>query len=123
MERGKHITLLPYVQITRRCVVPVSGNIASQASKSGASSGRRQNPDGLYQDVLLQSWVSGASRKYWIVRRAATNDPLQSVSASAHLEAIHQRERAHIVARDREAMQDTGSKDLELTSPWMERTW
>jgi hypothetical protein len=82
----------------------------------------RQNPDDLYQDVLLQTWVSGASRKYWIVRQALKHDPLRIFSGSAHLDAIHQREQAHIAACDREAMQETGVKELELTSPWMERT-
>jgi hypothetical protein len=42
--------------------------------------------------------------------------------SSAHLEAVHRRERAYIAARDREAMRETGVKELELTSPWMERT-
>ena len=29
---------------------------------------RRRNPDNLYEDVLLQSWGSGPSRRYWIVQ-------------------------------------------------------
>jgi hypothetical protein len=36
---------------------------------------RRQNPDALYRDVLLQTWVSGA-RKYWIAHDAVTPNPL-----------------------------------------------
>ncbi len=87
-----------------------------------ATAPRRRNPDDLYHDVLLQSWVSGASRKYWIVRRADAHDPLRVFSSSTHLEAVHRRERAYIAARDREAMHETGVKELELTSPWMERT-
>jgi hypothetical protein len=83
---------------------------------------RRKNPDDLYQDVFLQSWVSGASRKYWIVRQAVPGNPPRSFSDSVDLKAIHQRERAHIAHNERQAMQDTGSKDLALTTPWMERT-
>jgi hypothetical protein len=82
---------------------------------------RRQNPDTLYKDMLLQTWVSGA-RKYWIVRGAATCKPPQSFSSSSYLEAIHERERAYIIASEREAMKETGSKELELTSLWIERT-
>ncbi|KFZ18624.1 hypothetical protein V501_01110 [Pseudogymnoascus sp. VKM F-4519 (FW-2642)] len=87
-----------------------------------APSKRKRNPDDLYQDVLLQSWGSGASRKYWIVHQAATNDPLRIFSSSSHLEAMHEREREHIAAYNRAAKQETGSKDLELTGLWMERT-
>ncbi|KFZ16922.1 hypothetical protein V502_04827 [Pseudogymnoascus sp. VKM F-4520 (FW-2644)] len=82
----------------------------------------RKNPDRLYQDVLLQSWVSGASRKYWIVRQVVPLNPPWILSDLVDLEAIHQRERAHIAHNDQQAMQDTGSKDLALTTPWMERT-
>jgi hypothetical protein len=74
-----------------------------------------RNPDALYQDVLLQTWV-WLARKYWIVREAATSNSLRSFSSSSYLEAIHERERAHIAASEREAMKETGSKELELTS-------
>jgi hypothetical protein len=85
-----------------------------------ALSTRRRNPDDLYQDVQLQTWATVSSRKYWIVRGALTHDQLRIFSGSSHLDAIHQRERAHIAACDQEAMQETGVKELELTSPWME---
>lgn len=49
----------------------------------------RLDPDDLYQDMLLQTWVSGASCKYWIVRQALTHNPLRVFSGSAHLDAIH----------------------------------
>jgi hypothetical protein len=97
-------------------------HVSSCCPPPRAPSTRRRNPDDLYQDVQLQTWASGASRKYWIVRRALTHDPLRIFSGSSHLDAIHQRERAYIAACDREAMQETGVKKLELTSPWMERT-
>jgi hypothetical protein len=71
--------------------------------------------------VLLQTWVSGA-RKYWIVHEAATRKPPQSFSSSSYLEAIHERERAYVAASGQAVMQETGSKELELTSWWMERT-
>ncbi|OBT42125.1 hypothetical protein VE00_08325 [Pseudogymnoascus sp. WSF 3629] len=87
-----------------------------------ATSKRRRNPDDLYQDVLLQSWGSGACRKYWIVHQAATNDALRIFSSSSHLEAMHEREREHIAAYNRAAKQERGSKELELTGLWMERT-
>jgi hypothetical protein len=72
--------------------------------------------------VLLQTWGSGALRRYWIVHQASHQEPLRIFSSSSHLEAIHERERAHSAARNRETMQETGVKELELTSPWMERT-
>ena len=87
-----------------------------------ATSSRRRNPDDLYQDVLLQTWGTGALRRYWIVHQASHQEPLRIFSSSSHLEAIHERERARIAARNRETMQETGVKELELTSPWMERT-
>ncbi|KFZ15397.1 hypothetical protein V501_02725 [Pseudogymnoascus sp. VKM F-4519 (FW-2642)] len=40
----------------------------------------------------------------------------------SHLDAIHQREQAHIAACDQGATEETGVKDLEVTSPWMKRT-
>ena len=82
---------------------------------------RRRNLDSLYQDVLLQTWVSEV-RKYWTVRDAATPNPLRSVSSSSYLEAIHKRERALVADSEREAMKKIGSKELELTILWMERT-
>jgi hypothetical protein len=82
---------------------------------------RRRNPDTLYRDVLLQTWVSGA-RKYWIVCEASTPNPLRRFSRSSYLEAIHERERAHVATSERAALQETGSKELELTSLWMDRT-
>jgi hypothetical protein len=82
---------------------------------------RRRNPDTLYHDVLLQTWVSGA-RKYWIVREASAPNPPRSVSSSSYLEAIHERERAHVAASERDAMKETGSKEFDLTSLRMERT-
>ena len=96
-------------------------HVSSCCPPPNPPSRQRRNPDTLYQDVLLQTWVSGA-RKYWIVRGAATCKPLQSFSSSSYLEAIHERERAHVIASEREAMKETGSKELELTSLWMERT-
>jgi hypothetical protein len=82
---------------------------------------RRRNPDTLYRDVLLQTWVSGA-RKYWIVCEASTPNPLRRFSRSSYLEAIHERERAHVATSERAALQETGSKELELTSLWIDRT-
>lgn len=81
----------------------------------------RRNPDELYQDVLLQTWVSGGSRRYWIVRPPLLKGPLRAFSISAHLDTIHQREQADIAACDQEAMQETGVNELELTSPWMDQ--
>ena len=81
----------------------------------------RRNPDTLYRDVLLQTWVFGA-RKYWTVREAASTNPLRSFSSSTYLESIHERERALVAASEREAMKETGSKEFDLTSLWMERT-
>ncbi|KAH8591171.1 hypothetical protein B0O99DRAFT_719407, partial [Bisporella sp. PMI_857] len=100
----------------------ITRHVSSCCPPPRASSVRRRNPDDLYQDVRLQTWVAGASRQYWIVRQALKDDPLRIFSGSAHLDAIHQRERAYIAACDREAMQETGIKELELTSLWMERT-
>lgn len=100
----------------------MSRHVSSCYSLPHAPSTRRRSPDDLYQDVLLQAWVSGASRKYWTVHQTSTPNALQIFSGSAHLEAIHQREQAHIAARNRDAMHETGMKELELTSPWMERT-
>ncbi|KFY47387.1 hypothetical protein V494_00012 [Pseudogymnoascus sp. VKM F-4513 (FW-928)] len=97
-------------------------HVSSCCPRRHTSSTRRRNPDDLYQDVQLQTWATGSSRKYWIVHGAPTNDELRIFSDSSHLDAIHKRERAHIAACDREAMQETGVKGLELTSPWMKRT-
>jgi hypothetical protein len=91
-------------------------HVSSCCSPPRVPSRRRRSPDDIYQDVFLQTWVSGASRKYWIVREASTHDPLWISSNSSCLEAIHERERAHIAACDREAIQETGSKALELNS-------
>ena len=97
-------------------------HVSSCCAPPRVSSKRRLNLDDLYQDVLLQSWASRASRKYWIVHRASAHDPLRIFSGSSHLEAIHERERAYVAASERAAMQETGSKELELTSLWIERT-
>lgn len=85
------------------------------------SSRHRRNPDTLYRDVLLQTWVFG-TRKYWTVCEAANTNPLRSFSSSTYLESIHERERALVAATEREAMKETGSKEFDLTSLWMERT-
>lgn len=100
----------------------ITRHVSSCCAPPCAPSKRRRNPDDLYQDVFLQTWTSGASRRYWIVRQPSTDRPLRIFSGSSHLDAIHERERAHVADSEREAMQETGSKDLELTSLWMERT-
>jgi hypothetical protein len=59
-----------------------------------ALSTRRRNPDDPYQDVQLQTWATGASRRYWIVRGALTHGPLRIFSGSSHLEATGNPKRA-----------------------------
>lgn len=54
----------------------MSRHVSSCYSLPHAPSTRRRSPDDLYQDVLLQAWVSGASRKYWTVHQTSTPNAL-----------------------------------------------
>jgi hypothetical protein len=48
-----------------------------------ATSSRRRNPDDLYQDVLLQTWGSGALRRYWIVHGRSQWDESALIQTAA----------------------------------------
>jgi hypothetical protein len=58
---------------------------------SQATSSRIGN---LYDDVYLQTWTHGASRRYWIVKKdESTIRPVAGRGVSEHIESPHQRER------------------------------
>jgi hypothetical protein len=59
-------------------------HVSSCCPPPRAPSRRRQNPDALYREVLLQTWVCGA-RKYWIVRDVSTVQPLYKNIVENHL--------------------------------------
>ncbi|KAH8749809.1 hypothetical protein BGZ57DRAFT_1019545 [Hyaloscypha finlandica] len=81
--------------------------------------------DTLYDNVSLQAWTQGASRKYWTVRqhgslmRCPVNPDVQ-----AHLQSVHNRERNRLELDKRAASysMDTGIQTLAGTRLWAERT-
>jgi hypothetical protein len=82
----------------------------------------RSAVDDLFYDVLLQTWVHGASRQYWTVHRPEPGrTPSADPSTNSHVHAMHKGERERIMTQVDERM-DIGLQTLENTRPWMERT-
>ncbi|KAH6689252.1 hypothetical protein BKA61DRAFT_717673 [Leptodontidium sp. MPI-SDFR-AT-0119] len=66
----------------------------------------------LYDDVYLQTWTHGASRRYWIVKK----------NGSTIRPSARQRERARAEEQERTQSTNTIAPTLAGTRPWMERT-
>jgi hypothetical protein len=75
----------------------------------------RSKIDDLFRDVLLQSWVHGSSRQYWIVRWPENTCHLSSdLSTPSPVRAMPERERERIMAQANLAM-ETSPQTLENT--------
>ncbi|KAF1348298.1 hypothetical protein EJ07DRAFT_141904, partial [Lizonia empirigonia] len=79
--------------------------------------------DGLYDDVFLQTWGDGPTRKYWTVSmKGSTLRQLSLPCADEHVKLVREREQARREEQQRTALTDTGTQTLQNTGPWMERT-
>ncbi|KAL5320126.1 hypothetical protein ACEPPN_010927 [Leptodophora sp. 'Broadleaf-Isolate-01'] len=79
--------------------------------------------DNLYDDVYLQTWTHGASRRYWIVKKnGSTIRPVAGRGVSEHIKSARQRERARAEEQERTQSTNTIALTLAGTRPWMERT-
>jgi hypothetical protein len=51
----------------------------------------------LYDDVYLQTWTHGASRRYWIVKKnGSTIRPVTGRGVSEYIQSTHWRERIRL---------------------------
>src|SRR6187402_299577 len=85
----------------------------------------RSRIDDLYDDVYLQTWTHGASRKYWIVQKdGSLHRPATGPETRAHLLSVWEREHMHLEREDQPRVYstDTGTRTLAATGPWMDRT-
>jgi hypothetical protein len=79
--------------------------------------------DDLYDDVFLQTWGDGPTRKYWTVAINGTAlRPLMLPHADEHLRSVRERELARREEQQSIAVSSTGFQTLQNTGPWMERT-
>ena len=79
----------------------------------------------LYDDVYLQTWTNGATRRYWTVRKdGRTIRPVVGRGAEEHLQSVYKREYARLQAQERLQSNyiDSGAQTFVATGPWMERT-
>jgi hypothetical protein len=90
-------------------------HIQKRASKSRA--------DDLYDDVFLQTWGDGSTRKYWTVLVDGTVlRPVHLPCVNDHLASLREREQIRRAEKDRTVLADTGPQTLQSIGPWMERT-
>lgn len=76
-----------------------------------------------HDDVYLQTWTYGASRRYWIVKKdGSTIRPVAGRGVSEHIESAYQREPAWAMERERTHSTNTAALTLAGIRPWMERT-
>jgi hypothetical protein len=79
----------------------------------------RSKIDDLFRDVLLQSWVHGSSRQYWIVRWPENTCHLSSdLSTPSPVRAMHERERERIMAQADLAMETSPRRSRTLVHGW-----
>ncbi|KAF1354068.1 hypothetical protein EJ07DRAFT_29622, partial [Lizonia empirigonia] len=84
---------------------------------------RQCETDDLYDDVFLQTWGDGSTRKYWTVSmNGSTLRQLSLPCADEHLKLVREREQARREEQQRIALTDMGTQTLQNTGPWMERT-
>jgi hypothetical protein len=75
--------------------------------------------DGLYDDVFLQTWGDGPTRKYWTVSMdGSTLRQLSPPCADEHLKLVREREQARREEQQRTALTDMGTQTLQNTGPW-----
>jgi hypothetical protein len=94
-------------------------------SKEHLSGGQafRQRIDPYYDDVYLQTWTHGATRRYWTVERnGSTIRPVDGGEAGEHIQLVHDRERMRAEEQKRIYSSNTATPTLAGTRPWMERT-
>jgi hypothetical protein len=81
--------------------------------------------DDLYDDVFLQTWGGGPTRKCWTNVISVNGSTLRQANlpcADKHLKSVREREQARRDEQQRIALTDTGTQTLQNTGPWMERT-
>ncbi|KAL5434706.1 hypothetical protein PMIN06_011321 [Paraphaeosphaeria minitans] len=98
----------------------LTGHLSTLHLRERAS---RQRTDPLYDDVFLQTWSDGPTRKYWTVSvNGNVSRQVTLPGAEEHLKSVREREHTRRKEQQRIAMADTGSQAMQNTGPWMERT-
>lgn len=89
----------------------------------GGRQASRQRIDPYYDDVYLQTWTHGATRRYWTVERnGSTIRPVDGQGAVEHIQLVHDRERVRAEGQKRTHSTIAATLTLAGTRPWMERT-
>ncbi|KAM6506734.1 hypothetical protein FALCPG4_018851 [Fusarium falciforme] len=82
----------------------------------------RRDLDQQFECVYLQTWTTGSTRKYWIIKRGGSIvRPVDGPAVQAHLRAVLTRE---LDRRQRPAAAEPAGEmtAFALQRPWMERT-
>lgn len=85
----------------------------------------RSRIDHLYDDVYLQSWTNGSSRRYWTVENyGSLIRPVLGRDTCEYLQAVQNRERQHLELEAQASLQnrETARQTFATTGPWMDRT-
>ena len=76
----------------------------------------KKKTDDLYDDVFLQTWGDGPTRRYWTVSmNGSTLRPIRLPCADEHLESVREREQARREEQQRTALTDMGTQMLQNT--------
>ena len=83
----------------------------------------RQRVDPYYNNVYLQTWTHGSSRRYWTVKKnGSTIRPVAGRGVSEHIQGVQQRESERAERQEQTYGTNMANTTLAGTRPWMERT-
>lgn len=97
-------------------------HISKEHLRGRQASGKRIK--NFYDEVYLQTWTHGASRRYWIVMKDGQRTrSVAGHDAMAHLQSVLDRETTRLeLERQACLSKEAVAQTLNTTGPWIERT-